>query len=125
MALSAADLQYIRQSSGDSVADTNGAYEVSDVTIQAIYDDVNRGDSDLDATIYYVLRRRLGLAVNLVNESGELSNAQKQQKFENIMKLLTLWGGITGLTVETRGALSVGTIGLNLDYTLGDLEAGL
>lgn len=120
MALSADQLSYIRDNSGDDTLDSAGAYEVPDTTIQAIYDDDDTGDEDLNRTVFYVIRRRLGKAARLVSLSGEFGNAQHNQKFENLRKLLALWSSITGIEIVTSGTLTMATISTGIDTPCPD-----
>lgn len=120
MALTAAQLSYIRDNSGDDLPDNAGtpAYEVSDATIQAIYDDSTMGASDLDKTVVYVIRMRWGKAARYVSLSGEFGNAQHNQKFEQLERLLKYWEGVTGL--GGVGILTTGILDLELDEPCPD-----
>lgn len=121
MALTAAQISYIRDMSGDDTQDSSSAYEVSDATLQAIYDDSAQGNSDLDKTVVYVLRRRVGKAARLFGKSGELGyTEQQQQKFENLKGLLADWEARLGMT---GGILRAGLLYHHLDYTDDDADA--
>lgn len=109
MALSAAQLEYIRDNAGDDLT----PYEVSDVSVQAIYDDATQGASDLNATVVFVLRRRLGKAARLVTLSGEFGSSQHNQKYEQIARLLKYWENYTG--IGGGGRITMGTISLGID----------
>ena len=95
MALTADEISYIRQNSGDN--DTTP--EVSNATLQVIYDSTTEGMSSLDRTVYFVIRRRLGLAAALVATSTPdiPSSVSANQKFEQLERLMKLWAGITGI----------------------------
>lgn len=118
MALTADERVYIRDMSGDDTADSDGNYEVSDVALQTIYDDAAQGNSDLNRTVYFVIRRRLGKAARLVNKTGQYQNDMHRQKFENLKELLALWSDLTGLG---KGTLTSGILAMRLDYNDDDL----
>ncbi len=122
MALTDVQKSYIRDNSGDDTLDnaTVPAYEVSDTTLQAIYDDTAQGNGDLNKTVYYAILRRWGKAARMVGLSGEFGNAQHNQKFEQLERLLKLWGGITGLG---GGTVTAGLLHLRLDYSYDDMVA--
>lgn len=111
MALSAAELAYIRDNTGDN-SDVVSALKLSDATLQAIYDDAAQGNSDLDRTVYFTLRRLVGI---YAREVDSLTSPQTgfsyaaSQRFNNVRKLLDIWGGITGLAV----GISVRTSSVN------------
>lgn len=93
LTISAADLATVRQQSGDTVVD----YDVSDVQIDAIYVDTAQGNLNLWRTAYYVAVRRYGIAVNQVSLSGEFGNAQHNQQFDQLERLIKFLGGMSGL----------------------------
>lgn len=99
MALSTTEKAYIRDNTGDN---ESSAYKLSDATLQAIYDDATQGGSDLDKTVYYALRRLVGIyarEVDSVTSPQTGLSYAASQRFKNAQKLLELWGGITGIGV--------------------------
>lgn len=105
-ALTAAQVNYLRDMIGDDGQDNSGAYELSDVVLQEIFDDTAQGNNALDLTIVWALRRRYGRAINLVSKSGASGDsAALNQKPEQIRKLLDYWEGVTGSAGgQTRGS---------------------
>lgn len=99
MALSdtAADLAYVRDNIGDTASSD---YKLSNATLDAIYASATQGNSDLDRTIYFALRRLVGIYSreldSLTSPQTGMSYAASQ-RFANARKLLELWGDITGL----------------------------
>jgi len=118
--LTAPQILTIRRRIGDNKTDNSSAYELSDATIEAIFDDATMGDSDMLKTTVWCLRERLGMAVNGVALSGELGNASHNQKFEQIERLLAFWEDRAGMT---GGAISTGSLALRIDYTGADETA--
>lgn len=114
MTLTTAQKEYVRDNSGDDLE----PYEISDASIQAIYDDATQGNSDLDRVIVFVLRRRLGKAARMVSLSGEFGSAQHNQKYEQIERLIQRWEGMTGL--GGSGILSAGVLNLGIDEPCPD-----
>lgn len=105
MALTAAQIAFVRDNSGDDDANNAGVYELSDERIEEIYNDTTQGNSDLSRTVVFVLRRRLGKAINNMSKSSETGSVQLNQKPEQIRWLLKYWEGLTGLS----GGLSIGS----------------
>ncbi len=83
--ITAADLATVRRRSGDN---NNSPYDVQDSEIDAIYVDTMRGNLNLRSTSFYVLIERLGIATNAVAVSSPLGGSTRNQKFDQIMRLL-------------------------------------
>lgn len=94
---------YIRQNSGDNEV----THEVDDDAVQDIYDDTAQGNSNLNRTVYYVILRRYGLAAALVSVTTQQTgtSSASNQKFDQLERLLKLWGTITGI----GGGVSIGS----------------
>jgi len=112
--LTVAQLTEIR----DGIGDTCSPYDVSDVTLQALYDDAARANGSIDCVKAYALRSRYGATVNLVPISGELGNIQVNQKHTQIKALMDFWAGICG--IGGAGGLTAGAIDLGLDEPCPD-----
>ena len=95
----------MRDAIGDHKQDNASAYDLSDATLDAIYDDADQGSSDLTLTIVWALRRRWARAINAVNLSGEFGNASHGDKQKQIKTLLDYWEGVAGIT----GGQSIGS----------------
>lgn len=97
---------YLRDMIGDDRAANDGSYELSDNTLDNIYTDVAQGNFDMTRTIVWALRRRLGKAINDVAISSETGGStQRNQKQEQIRRLLEYWEGVTGISGgQTRGS---------------------
>lgn len=93
MALTTDEKAYIRDNSGDTES------LISDATLQVIYDSSTQGNSDLDRTVYHVIRRLYARFAKLVATSTPdiPSSVSANQKFEQYEGLLKLWGAITGI----------------------------
>ena len=118
MALTGDEIGYIRDSAGDFEHD---GPLVSNLTIQAIYDSTTMGNSDLDTTIVYVLRRLVGLTVRHITKSDtEGRTEQLEQLHQHYIDLLVEWERRTGIA---GGRLTTGVLNLHLDYTNDDLTA--
>jgi hypothetical protein len=108
MALSTDDLAYVRDAIGD-----DGASELlSDTVLNAIYDSATQGDSEVDRTIVFALRRLLGKASrDFAVSDGQGNTEQRQQWFEHLRDtLLPYWEGVVGLTGgQSRGASATNT----------------
>ena len=120
MALITEEKAYIRDNSGDTES------LISDSTLQVIYDSSTQGNSDLDRTVYHVIRRLYARFAKLVATSTPdiPSSVSANQKFEQYERLLNLWAGITGLPGAgdmVTGTLSVGVISLGIDTTEDDV----
>lgn len=115
--LTTAQINYIRHNSGDSEV----PYEIDEDILQELYDDSDQGNSVLNDTVYYVILRRLGLAVAGVAisspETGGMNTALNQ-KFEQLERLLKTWGDITGLGGQ---GLRAGVITLGIDEVADDV----
>lgn len=95
MALTAAEEAYIRENAGDSGITP----KLADATLQAIYDDAEQGNSDLDRTVYFAIRRLYAIAVReFVSVSSPVTGmAVARSPFSHYERLLKLWGDITGI----------------------------
>ena len=120
MPLSQAQIGYIRDAVGDDVADNDGDYLLNDATLQTIYADATQGNSGLDRTIVYALRRMVGKTARKFGRSGEYQNEQQQQWHEHLRDLLKEWEARAGVG---GGTLAGGLLALRLDYTDDDVTA--
>ena len=95
MAMTAAELATVRRRIGDNLT----TYALSDTELNAIYDSTTTGNSDLNRTTYFALLELWGMAIGLVDKSNEVDSLSlsSSQKFDHLEKLLTYWGGVTGL----------------------------
>lgn len=119
-ALTTAQKEYLRDMSGDDRTDSDGAYEVSDASLQVIYDDADQGASDLDRTVVYVLRRRRAKAARLTDSTGEYQRDMQRQKFLNLGELLEEAERRAGMTA---GTLTTGLYDHHLDMNRADVVA--
>lgn len=106
--LTAEQIAAARAQTGDTIS----PYDVSDVQMQAIFDDPAAADGDPDRLMVFILRRRIGRAANLIAVGGDGLDAAYQQRFAQIRALLAYWEALTGLE---GGRLTSGGIGLRLD----------
>jgi hypothetical protein len=97
MAISAADLATVRRRSGDS----NQPYDLTDAEVNLVYLDTDLGNEDLNRTIFYVLWERVGIATNAVAISNPIGGITRNQKFEQIWRLLQKYSAITGIALTT------------------------
>jgi hypothetical protein len=113
--MTAGQIEYVRAMSGDDTA----TYEVSDVLMQTFFDDT-RVAEDLDKTVVFVMRVRVGKAARLVNETNE-AQVQKSlsQKFDHLKELLATWETRTGMG---GGVIGTGVIDQQLDTSLSGSE---
>jgi len=119
--LSPTQLARIRRQSGD----TGTPPDIADADIQAIYDDTDLGNSNIDRTTYYVIRDRKAKAATdilTLSDSGS-GMSYSNAKYNNLSKMLEDWGKVVGITPQpTAGTLVMGSIGLDIDTTCDDLE---
>ena len=102
MPLSADQKAYIRDNAGDY---QSADYEVSDATLQVIYDDTEQGNGSLNRTIVWLLRRLVGLTARHITKSDtEGRTEQLEQLHEHYKGLLAYWEGLTGMS----GGLTIG-----------------
>lgn len=93
------DLSAVRRRSGDS----NAPYDLTNDDIDAIYVSTAQGNLDLNRTTYFVLLERLGIATNAVAISNPMGGITRNQKFEQIWRLLQYWSELTGLGLDEFG----------------------
>lgn len=121
--LTADQITDFRQLVGDECTEE----DISDVQVQAFYDTAYGKSDDSETvealTVVYILRRLLGKSRKKIDQSSEMQtvNERRSQLFEHLQKLLKYWEGVAG--IGGAGALTVGTLDLNIDYTEADLEA--
>lgn len=96
LTISFPDLAAVRRRAGDSSA----PYDLRDDEIDAIYADTAQGNLDLNRTTFFVLRERLGIASNAVAISGTSGGITRNQKFDQIWRLLQYWSRITGIDLD-------------------------
>lgn len=123
MALTDAEILKFRKLTGDT---DEHDYSATNEEIDAYYTlavtDAGTDTGTIDArTMVYLLRQRMGWAINQTDESGEFGNRRNSQIYTNIRdKLLPYWEGLAGsggtLTTITAGVLSLG-----IDMTENDL----
>lgn len=111
MALTANQLSYLRDMAGDDCT----PYDVSDDTLNDIYDDATQGASDINYTLVWMLRRIVGKKAKLVGQTNieTGNNQQLQQSYEHYKELLAYYERMYGLT--SYGTLSVGVLSLGLN----------
>lgn len=85
------------------VGDTTAPQDLTDSEIDALYLDVTLGASSLDRTTYFYIQERLGIAVNSVAVSNPMGGITRNQKPEQLERLLTYWGIQTGLWLPQIG----------------------
>jgi len=94
MALTAAQIKRIRLSIGDS-----DSQDFTDAEIEAYWEEVGNTDSDdtyrYDAYIL-LLELRLGIYINLTNDSYERGSSQRSGKVDQIKSLLDYYRGLNG-----------------------------
>lgn len=112
LTISIPDLTTVRRRTGDYSA----PYDLTDDAIDAIYIDVAQGNFSVDRTTFFVLRERLGLATNAVAISNPMGGITRNQKFEQIWKLLMYWGEKTGLDVDDFSGSGFAEWSLNSVY---------
>lgn len=96
LTISATDLATVRRRTGDSSA----PYDLQDSDIDAIYVDTDHGNLDLNRTAFYVLLERWGMAANAVAISNPMGGITRNQKFEQIERLLLRYSAITGIPLN-------------------------
>lgn len=107
--LTADQKEEVRADSGDFYE----PYDVSDVALQAIYDDPARANGSLDRLKVYVLRRRWGKAKVEASRLADASAGVVLAQATQIKALLDYWERQTGMNVI--GIITGGTIDLDLD----------
>lgn len=122
--LTADEIADYRELVGDECTDA----VMSDARIRALYDAAYAVDSSDPAatqalTVVYILRRLIGDARKKIDNTSEMSGNRetRSQLFDHLMIMLKYWEGVAG--IGGAGALSVGGINMDLDYTTEDLEA--
>ena len=104
--ISADQLAQVRAQSGDTTA----TYDVSDLEVQRLF---TLAADDLDLTTVYVLRQRLGKAVDEIAVSSiDGMSRQGNQKYDQIERLLKYWEDKAGVA---GSKLSCSTFDLNID----------
>lgn len=102
MALTTAQIEYIRDNAGDF---QDADPEVSSASIQVIYDDPEQGNGSLNKTIVWLLRRLVGKTARHITKSdSEGRTEQLEQLHEHYKELLAYWETLTGMS----GGLTIG-----------------
>ena len=121
--LTDAQIWKYRKLSGDTDSNDESA---TDNEIDAYYliavTDAGTDTDTIDArTVVYLLRQRMGWAINQTDETGEFGNRRNSQIFNEIRdKLLPYWESLAGVASTSQGVLSVGSIGMGTDFTDDD-----
>lgn len=103
------DLATVRRRTGDYSA----PHDLDDDAIDAIYADTSRGNLDINRTTVYVLYERLGIATNAVAISNPMGGITRNQKFEQIWRLLQFWSEQTGIGLDDFGGSGFAEWSLN------------
>jgi hypothetical protein len=113
--LSAAEISRLRDQIGDPA--NNPYAHLDDDALNAEY---TEADDDIDTTIVFCLRRRVGLSAKWTDRSAEFNSEQRKQRFDNLIWLLKYWETKTGL----GGAkLQVGLFDTDLDADIDDVQS--
>lgn len=80
------------------IGDTSTPYEVDDVMLQALFDDSTLANGDLKKLRVYALRQRRGKAVNSTGLTNQFGGVSRNQKLEQIERLLAYWESVTGVS---------------------------
>lgn len=116
--LTAIEITRIRQLIGDSHPTTqpnsSNAYDLTSTQIQEEWDRADGHASDLAMyrALYYMLQRRRGIWLNMVDTQTEQGSSLQNQKLKNIERLLAEYrelAGIGSFTMPTQaGAFDFG-----------------
>lgn len=107
MTLTTDQKAYIRDNSG---APSDGDYAISDATLQTIYDDAEQGNSSLNRTIVWALRRLVGKTAKKITKSDTEGRTENlEQLHDHFKALLAQWESIAGMS----GGLTIGRSATN------------
>lgn len=77
--------------------DTTAPQDLADNEVDALYTDATLGNFSLNSTTYYYVQERMGIAVNSVAVSNPMGGITRNQKYEQLERLLAYWSTITGI----------------------------
>lgn len=82
------------------IGDADDPPDVTNTMLQALFDDPTLADGDLNLLRVFALRQRLGLAMNDVDDSGNVTgiNSRSSQKRDHIQVALTYWESVCGIS---------------------------
>lgn len=118
MALTDAEILKYRKLTGDT---DEQDYSATDDEIDAYYDqavvDAGTATGTIEArTVIYLLRQRMGWAINQTDETGEFGNRRNSQIYVNIRdKLLPYWEALAGINTDTAATITSGAWSLGID----------
>lgn len=131
MPLTAPEILKFRKLTGDT---DEQDYSATDAEIDAYYTQAVTDAAADEAlkvdplTVVYLLRQRLGWAINQTDETGEFGNRRNSQIYKNIRDtLLPFWEDLAGLPAHSEngaasmGSVTVGAWSLGTDMTEDDL----
>jgi len=111
----------VRQMIGDSHPTTKPnssttAYDLTETQIQAEWDRADGHASEIKEyrAFYYMLQRRRGIWLNMVDTQTEQGSTLQNQKLKNIERLLAEYRQLAGIGVATL-ATSQGVLDFGLD----------
>lgn len=115
MALSVADLAFVRSMLPARSNTTTDIAYVSDDQLNYIY--ANKASSDVDKTIAWALRQMCIKLSSLVGRSNTATGdtQQQQQEREAVCDAAEAWARMTGIPSGTAGVVTTGTINLGID----------
>lgn len=80
------------------IGDMNLPYDVDDSMLQSLFDDSTLANGSLTKLRVYALRQRRGIAVNATGVTNQYGGVSRNQKLEQIERLLTYWENFTGVS---------------------------
>lgn len=120
--LTAAEIVDYRELAGDECT----TEVLSDARMQVLYDAATALGYSANRTqavmVVYMLRRLLGDARKKIDNTSEMSGNRetRSQLFDHLMKMLGYWEGLAGLPGTGGGLITIGSMDMNLDYTIED-----
>jgi hypothetical protein len=118
--LTETEIERIRDLIGDSRPTTQptsaGGYDLTDTQIQAEWDRANGHSSEIAEyrALYYMVLRRRGIWLNMVDTATEQGSTMQNQKLRNIERLLADYRQLAGIGSFTMPT-TAGTFDFGLD----------